>query len=229
MPTRFAIISTQRSGTTMLMYDLNTHPDVICHSELYSVGNKSPSSYLLYRGWRPWRSPGGHLDRLFDKSETSAVGLKIMYNHLRLPGLKAALSHRKVKLIHVVRDNALKAHVSYLTAKKRRRFAATAPVDVVKVECPVDGLLARLLESQRQVARHRAWCAKEGGIELGYEAMTLDRAGEYRRLLEFLDVEVEVPMDAGTVKLNPDDLSVVLSNYEEVATALADTPFARYL
>lgn len=213
----------------MLKQDLNMHPDVMCHGELYSVGSNSPVSYLRYRGGLPWRSPGGHLDFLFDKPETTAVGLKVMYNHLRLPGLNSALSHRHVKLIHVVRENPLKVHVSYLTAKKRQQFAATAPVEVMRVDCPIDGLLARLGESQRQIERHRVWCTEAGGLELNYEAMRLDRAGEYRRLLAFLDVDEAVTMDAGTVKLNSDNLSEVISNFEQVAAALEGTPYARYL
>ena len=68
-------------------------------------------------------------------------------------------------------------------------------------------------------------------IELAYEYMVAPNGlSESATLLvcEFLGIPLE-PMVTDLVKLNPDDLRMIVTNYDEVARAFAGTEFEQYL
>lgn len=228
MAARFVILSSQRAGTTMLVHDLRSHPEVHCYGELFRRVHTGPNTYGGFRGLLPWRPPGGYLDRVYDRPE-QAVGLKIMYNQLRWPLLKSALRSRDVRIVHLVRVNLLKQHVSHLVAVKRQLFAATTAPPAILIECPIDDLVGTLRRHRRLTEEHRAICGTFEHTEVHYEDFLADRSGQHRSLLTFLAVDPDVPLEGGRVKLNADRLEAVVSNYAEVVRELKGTEFQSLL
>ena len=223
----FVVLSTQRSGTIMLEWDLNTHPDVHCYGELYSRNYTGPLSFRDFSSPLPWRPPQGHL-RCVSRRPERAIGLRVMYNHLKVPGLTAALRRRETRIVHMVRRDLLSQHVSRITARSRRQWYAAPASDVkpIQVVVPTAGLVDLLAQREAVIESHRRWCSRFLHLELSYEDYVADKVREQARLLAFLEVDDGVALDGSTRKLNSAGLGSIIVNYQEVEATLRGTRFA---
>ncbi len=80
--TRFVIMSTARSGTSLLSETLNSHPDIVCHGEIFHPdpkwhlkGNLSGLPPEQIRALRA--DAGAFLEKVFDQPGAVAVGFKM--------------------------------------------------------------------------------------------------------------------------------------------------------
>jgi hypothetical protein len=154
---------------------------------------------------------------------------KVMYNQLERPfALKYLLDHDDVRIIHLRRLNLLKVHVSTLLMPKRRELQANAPVEPIRIH--VDP--ARAIESMRQaIARYELYekiFERHPRITVAYESLFKGQELQPevgRRICEFLGVEPQ-PMKSTLVKVNPESLRDIVTNYDELFAALAKTEFA---
>ena len=82
MMTPFAIIGSQRSGTTFLRRSLDDHPDIACHGEIFRPARVENFHVPALRAFMPDKEardadPIGYLDRLLSFYETGFVGFKL--------------------------------------------------------------------------------------------------------------------------------------------------------
>ena len=249
--TRFIVLSTQRSGSTWVVDMLSSHPRVVAYSELFMHGGEGtprwgPVQDLPYwqtyireqRGGRLarpvqlWR----YLGRAFEERPgVDAVGFKLMYSQLIsiAKPLMPALWLKRVRIIHLMRRNALDVVLSKKAGQARRGVLHARegqPVEAVRVKLSTEDLLERMTAHERQIEGARVRF-KRVGIpyqEVVYEDLVADEKGGFASLFEFLGVE-PAPVSSSLQKINPTVHEELIENYGEVRAALEGTKFAGQL
>jgi len=246
---RFIVLAGRRSGTTLLVECLDSHPDVECRKDVFSIRRRwkhfqvDVKTGLFY----PFRSASlaRRIDYLFRRrrliraflTETFAPtegvlakGIRLSYEQVRkYPDILPWVLENDVRIVHLVRENALKAIVSHFTAKKRGFAHATSQVAKVTLRLPPEELLALLVQREREIDRYRALFQDRPCCEVSYESFLARKEEETRRLLAFLGISRYAPLTSRLVKQNPDSLRDILENYDEIARALRGTPFEKYI
>lgn len=237
----FVVLTTQRSGSVMLVQSLRSHPQVFCYHEMFRRGHPSPDAFRAHlassrwRRVRRWVLPYGttlrYLEDLYgSRPNEDAVGFKLMYNQLRRdPFLYPTFRRLGVRVLHLVRRNLLKTEVSAVVARDTGRFhVKERPNDPVRVRIDAATIAERLEWRERAVERHRRRFRRFPVLEVTYEDLVADREEQSMRITRFLDVEPRV-LTTDWVKVNPDRLSAVVANYEELVACLRGTRFAAFL
>ncbi|WP_147393063.1 sulfotransferase [Paracoccus siganidrum] len=120
--TRFVVLSNARSGTSLLTATLGSHPQVMCHGEIF---HRKPATHLKgsFSGLTTDEVNEIRLDedafvqRVFDQGGFNAVGFKMWRDQSRSCCDKL-LKHEGVKKIIYERENKLAQHSSNILAKK---------------------------------------------------------------------------------------------------------------
>lgn len=252
--TRFILLSTQRSGTSWVMERLAAHPRIGSYGELLLANSdRWPdwppraedrpfyNTYLREHGYRRTRVvKNRHLFEFLDylytpRSDYLAIGFKLMYNEaLPLPGVLFYARSRRIRVIHLIRENLLDIALSQMGTAVRRSVHAWSieEREDLKIRVDITNLRwwLRHLERERLAGR---WILRILGLdvlEITYESL---RASDMplHDVLRFL--EVPVPADgelpARMLKLAPDSHRDGIANFDEVEACLRGTRFARFL
>ena len=245
---RAIILTSQRSGSGFLVDCLDGHPQICCFGELLIGGDVQPPRIIEGRRWptklyryvaaRAW-NPTALMDRCYAGAAAPVVAFKVMYNHADNGRVRRYLAENKdIRVIHLRRDNLLKQHISKLLLAVRRKTErawkphTTTPVAAVQVTVDPANAIADMRNVQRLFDAFEELLSDHRRIELVYEQMysgrTLTREA-WSRVTGLLDIDP--PEDAGSdlVKMNPDDLTRIVSNYDELSAALRGTEFERFL
>ena len=239
------IITSQRSGSNFLRHCLDSHPQVTCDGELLIGGMVTPPrilqdrrlpakiyKYLRAGAWRPVKILEGFLAR----NDAEVVAFKAMYNQLANRRVVEFLrQHTEIRVIHLRRDNLLKQYISkLLIGKKRERRWQPHATHKVPIASTYVSPAAAIQEMQRVRAEFENFerlLSQHEKIELVYEDMIDGQCLSdevTQAVCGLLELEVR-PMCCDYVKVNPNQLNVMVENYEELAEALRGTPFERFL
>ena len=237
---------------------MNTHSQIRCaHAELFLRSSWSERLPLVWQAggqldqyftqglipsvvldahrrnkplWAPW-------EELDDREVAPVMMTKFMHNQmLGSPSLdRYILSNTDIHVIHLRRANLLKQHVSNILTRRSKELSrpphATEPVRAAAIRIrPQVAIwhmrLVRALHNwySRRLSRHPK-------IEVEYETLIeanrlSDRASTL--ICELLDLEPE-PLGADLVKVNPDSLGEIVTNYDELVQALTGTEFEEFL
>lgn len=250
--TKFILLGTQRTGTTLIRTSLDSHPDILCCGEVFELGRNpyrnddgywSYSTRSVYHRLRSGLLPGTvakeYLERLFFDQRYSAVGFKLMLSQCKAkPFIWPLLTQYELKAVLVIRRNALKTLIS-------RRTAAASGVyhisNTLKAKSAVRSWNARkihldstslLLELESIVSERDQWRSLIGNtfelLEVYYEDYTKDQDSMNSKLQNFLNVN-EYPLKSDLRKVNPDKLEQILGNFGEVRQVLEGTKFEEFL
>jgi LPS sulfotransferase NodH len=135
----FVIITSQRTGSTLLVRSLDAAPEVFCAGEIFYEGRG-----IHHPEWQfPYRLLGSRwLGRLRDACScgarasrhvrafyemagpgTVAVGFKLMLSQLRQhPSLISCVAEQRVRRIFLVRDDVFSTALSYYSARASGRY-----------------------------------------------------------------------------------------------------------
>jgi LPS sulfotransferase NodH len=247
----FILLADRRSGTTLVIDCLNNHPRIHCEKRAFGIEKKieNPTpdrhsgGYFLYRTESLGRRIRHFMDRaglireyltneIFLADDDGDVrGVRLIYNAAEHYTQVLDLAKAEgIKVLHLVRENVLKTYVSHETAPlhKMHHPREGAEIKTVKLHVDVSAMLGSLERRAARIQAMRDRIADIPHLEVTYESFVADRDAEGARILPFLGVDV-VPMKTDLVKINPDTISDVIDNYDEVSAALAGTPFARFL
>ncbi len=233
---RFAILSTRRSGSNLLCTLIDSHPDALCHHELFNprgiftaldlrdtptplhdiaARERDPAAYLA----QVWRYTRGH----------ACVGFKMTpEQHPEI--LQTVLDDTGIAKIVLRRNNPLRALVSERIAEITGRWEAyageTKPATHPRIHIErdeldrhvqqVEAFYDSLTDTMQRSGQH--W------LELRYES--LFDAVEQHRLCAFLGLSPRI-LQARSVRQNPEPLEQLLDNADALRRALASTPLAR--
>jgi LPS sulfotransferase NodH len=247
---RFILLAARRSGTTLLLSSLDSHPQIQCYKRVF--GLKRPLRYFFefeqpgtpffkYRSastkrqidyiFRRKHLIGAFLTEFYASVDgPKAVVARIVYSqaHKYPEALEWAIEN-DVGIIHLIRENFLKSIVSHFTSKRRGVFHSTSKVGPTPIHLSPDLLKRRLTVRTKQVEKYRAMLKNKRCCEVSYESFVANREVESRRILDFLSVDPSIPLTTDLRKQNPDSLADILENYEEVYQAFKGTAFEKYL
>ena len=240
-PIAFVVLTSPRSGSTWLVQTMNRAAGVTAYGELFLAnrmqtwGASDVPPYDAYRSAGRFPRVIRYTRGVLDRPGNAAVGFKLMYGQARRhPTLWAYLMARRVRIIHLVRENSLDVAISRQVAAQTGRFHAEAAdvSDAPDVQVDTRQLV-------RDIRSHRRWVSaarRLGGVgaspwlELRYESLVAFSGRELGRLGAFLGVEL-VP--AGST---PDSLKRPggagghrIANLAEVRTAVTEAGYASLL
>lgn len=227
--TRFVIYGQGRSGSSVLLDLIGSHPDVHCESEIF---NRKVAARLLW--------PGRYLRARADLSKRSVYGCKMkIYQMTDDQGIEDPrqfmqdLHSEGWKIIHLVREDLFRKALSLVVAETRGQFldrrSDGGGVDSIAID-PV-----RLVQAmrERRSADEEELAALEGipHVRVTYETDLLEAANHQAvsdRVLEFLALE-SARVETRYVRTSRGQVSDYVSNYPEVREFLSQTEFAVHL
>jgi LPS sulfotransferase NodH len=224
---RFLVLSAARTGSTMLIRLLQSHPDIRCEGEILGArnGNEPPlpdERLAALREDDPTRFLAEWVYR------DPVAGFKIKYEELMRRDFERIrdwlASERSIKVVHLFRRNRLKRLVSETAVRFDGTYGLTDPVrapEAPRFTLSVEQCLADFAKQERREARFSRLFADHDVLEVLYEDLPLSA------IQRFLGVEPRT-LHTPTLKINPDRISDVLLNYEELREAFRDTPYADY-
>ena len=230
--TPFIVISRQRSGSNLLVNALQSHPQFKVYGELFRGGaDESVKTAVL-------KSAADYIDQnIFKKypPEIKAVGFKIFYQHPVWDPSDRVWQHlqgmENLRVIHLRRRNLLKAFVSWKIAQKTdvwkqandSNLKLDKRVTIDPAECVA--FFEKTLE-QEKIADARF--SGKPLLQTTYELLTSQFTEQMNLIQKFLDVDV-LPLSMKTVKQNPESLSELIMNYDDLSQAFSGTPWEAYL
>ena len=252
--TQAIILTTQRTGSTFLVTCLDSHPDICCRGEILTGSRLVHVPGFLYRfrfgikGYRYLRSgawlPRRVMRRFLDEGHLTGgefgvqpvMAFKVMYNQIRPPWVMNFLRERTgLRILHLRRNNLLKVYVSnqLLTVKRDDGWKphTTEPLAAVSMPVVAGDAIEYMRRAVAEYEAHERLFADHPRLQLSYETM-IDGQGlapaVARDICRFLGV-ADRPMESNLVKMNPERLEDMVTNYDELASVVARTEFAAML
>jgi LPS sulfotransferase NodH len=244
----FMITCPARSGSSMLVNLLRSHPEICSHDEVFSpqkvtgiIGKyleriKENPDYVDELSGQRYSDPIWFLYAVvLDPQGKKSVGFKLKHDELVLPGYKMLrheiAENRDLRIIHLRRNNLLRRYLSHYLAMHVTRvtFAVGAmPIpEVARIrldprECEknFETILAREAEFAGLFAQHR-------GFHISYEDFVNGQSRKLNALLEFLGVPPR-QLTTTTRKLGRDDLRQAIANFDELREYFSGTRFAEF-
>lgn len=254
--TKFVIISHLRSGTHLLRTLLESHPQIVCQSEVFNSDNPNLPYPLtidaqdILNQW-VYRSFPDRVDTVgFVLQAYHPFGLKAFPGIRENPHWADIWTHLdhspELRIIHLRRDNSLRRHLSHLMARQTRRWhnweqnridqiSHLQPVDPapeIRQEKPTlsldfDRLLLDFEEVEQLHERVRQRYSGDRYFSLSYEDLCARPVALSNQLLDFLDVE-KVSLSAAVKKLENRPLVDSIANYEQLKQRFAGSRWQRF-
>jgi LPS sulfotransferase NodH len=231
-PVRFVILAAPRTGSNMLCSMLNSHPQVLCHHELfnpagihYALDHRAGESDLGSPAERD-RDPEGFLARLWQQpGGASALGFKLNRDQ-NDTAFNAVLADPDIRKVVLIRRNRIQTFVSEAIAQETGRWESYAFSDLRpypgKIYVDVRQLREHAARNQAYHAALHERLAATGQqcLDVAYE--DLAEPAEQARILQYLGVAPGMTaLRPATVKINARDLRDVVANYATLAAQLS--------
>jgi len=235
------LIGTARAGTNLVRSLLNSHAKITVFGELFRHYDRigwdmsgcctSESTIQLYHD-----DPGKFLnDVVFRsaKSKDDLIGFKIFYYHARNDSRSAVwdflTSQKKIKVLHVMRQNKLAMYFSLRLAHMSGEWTGKTEDrgKKWKLNLAYEDCLKYFLETtawekwvQREFRNHQVY-------NVIYEKLEECPEFEMSKVLQFLRVPIE-PLTTTLRKQNQMLLRDCISNYAELKEKFRQTPWEVY-
>lgn len=223
---KFIIFTTGRSGSTLLVDLMNSHPSV--HSDLELLKRKLVN-------------PAGVIKQRSKLANADVYGFKLLSYQLR--DVQSGIKKKKIffnslvdmgyKPIHLYRENLIFQSLSLIYALYRFQWhnkngkdqkKSKMWVDVEKLEKTITDLeLLREYEEQTLYGLHHLKVSYERDLENG-----ASHSNTIARISEFLELP-KVEPNTKLRKVTPSSLSKFVVNEEEVMTFLENSRFIEYM
>jgi LPS sulfotransferase NodH len=224
--TPFVILFIERDGSTHMVSMLSTHPDILVDYERLDVMKQQGKSAADQLVWA-----NNHLSPALI-NRYKALGFKTkLKDVIDLDAFTQLLYQKKAHIIHMQRQNVIKAVISRVNA--RRLHDKTG---VWNLYDEADRLPAAVIDPeqfdlmvQNREAQDRALFDYVGQLQLpqiriAYEDLLQDQDGTLRQVFDFLHVKW-FPVEGKTKKNTSDDLREVVENYDELRTRYIGTRY----
>lgn len=227
--TRFIVLSEGRSGSTLLIDELNRRwPEIRSKGEEFSHLRRGPLDDFVSVARRTF----------IEETGESIVGCKIFALQVSEQELESLLRLDGMRVVILRRRNLLRRYTSFNIALKTsewhgnqfrlRNQALTAEKRSITID--TKDLIEGIITSDNRFRRFES--ATEGlpRIEVWYEDLSADLDAELRRVATFLGAGP--PAHESPPKLskqNPEPLRELITNYDEVSEFLEDVGLAEFL
>ena len=234
--TRFIILAAPRTGSNLLCTLLNSHPEVLCHHELFN-----PNGIFSALDYRDGtldlgsmeardRDPFLFLQRVWVHPQgASCVGFKMTRGQNDVV-MRTLIEDPGVLKIVLYRRNRLKTFVSEQLAMQTDRWEVYTMGELAtatpKLQVDVESFKAHCDLNERfyQDIQNSLQSSRQPWIETTYE--TILAGSEHVRLLEFLGVgATRARLAQSSIKQSDTDLRTHIENYEELELALEGSEY----
>jgi len=256
-PRFFAIVGTQRSGTTVLRSIIDTHPKVKAFGEVFIPSDAHiKENYYHYLRKRVIESPRlciptiehtrelfkGYLVYLAELTDAEVILFDCKYEFLRgvgnmgsvkldnPPYLLNLFNSLGVETIHLTRENVLKMHVSTILTVQTLVWATEHP-ELMPNRTVHVALNSLKQELQTLQSHQKRWSNDLSGLSLKYEDLFVDDAMSDKvldQVAQALGLDAEFNPTPRFKKIGL-PLHQAIQNYSEVQELLGDTPFKKFL
>ncbi len=223
---KIVIIGGQRTGSSLLLWQLRTHPQIELEGEIFRLlkGRSCSEVWDTYFGKKlPW---------------LKYAGFKIFYYHPEDSRdnsvWKRIEEDKSIRIIHITRHNLLRTYVSKLIAEKtgawnsNQEKGQTGPGDK-RVTIDASDCLQVFRQTKKWEEDFGTKKFKEHPyFALTYEQLTGDLQSQMNRILDFLDVS-SITVKTNLKKQNPEPLKDLILNYDEIVVKLQDSEFGYLL
>lgn len=228
---RFVVLATPRSGSNWLCTLLDSHPEVLCHHELFN-----PDGVHLARSLRGTdfalgppglakESPLEFVQATWQRSlGHSCVGFKLNVGQSK-DVFSAVLDDCATKKVIVTRKNRIRAYVSERIAEASGQWESypeSSPprrVEAVHVEPTALKQHARRNSEYLADISRRLRETDQQPFPVFYE--NIGHGQTQRELLRFLGVDPEADLRGSTSRMNPQPLPSLIENFNELREALS--------
>jgi len=250
----FVVVAPARSGTTMLVRALDSHPDICCHGEVlgrhrvwaFSQKARQPvmpkSAHMSQAEY--WQSllnlrekdhVAFYRECLFSPKITQrAVGFKFLYPQMLdlhfADVVEQICADTSVGIIYLRRRDDFGRYLSerlYLDAFARKN-AAPAAAAGQGVTIDLDHFVQAVRNHEAALRRVQKWLEGHRSITVYYEDLVHNKDRTLAGLLEFLGVEVR-GLEYRTEKASGDRPETMIVNFREVADRASEPKYAPYL
>ncbi len=235
MSTRFVIVAAPRTGSNWLCTLLDSHPDVLCHREIFNPDGLHtalswPEPLALGTLAERDRDPAAVLRRVWEADcGRAAVGFKL--NRESTPAAFAlALDERNARKLVLRRHNRVRTCVSEALAARSGVWEsleggpASPAQGTLRLE--VGALRAHAERNRRYYEGVTARLSQSGQAWLETRYERLHEPREQARLLAFLGLSASaVALRGATRRQNPRPLRALLENYASLREELRGSGF----
>lgn len=237
---KFVILTHARSGSSLMVQLLKSHPEVLCfgelfvngrigfneegfdqnHPELMGLRSEAPDRFLeeyVFAGW---------------SEDRRAVGFKLFPDQMDNPQFKGVWDwlerNEDVKIIHLNRNNQLATYASLLKARKTKQFGITDQSSRSSATVAMDPTETRIFFEQRERYRQQILSRfDDRRMDVSYEELDEDMESCMERIQVFLGLQ-PVSLKSKKVKQEVRPLRGVVENYEALKSTFADSPWSNY-
>lgn len=228
----FLIISRSRTGSTLLMTSLNSHPNIMCLGERLNFLRRNEKSRR--------RNPVSIIKNIYGKQPgyTKAAGFKLFYSHPN----DASESEREaiwaqlaaidgLKIINLRRKNVVRALISKEIAAQSGEYFSTKKSDGPKSNKKIEFRPEKLHEELGKNEHREKTCLSRFNhcekLEITYEQLVSNPSETHQALCEFLNVD-QVCLSSDLKKQNPEPIKEILTNYVELEEYFSDTEYSHF-
>ena len=224
--TPYVILFIERDGSTYLSSLLSSHPHIEAIYERFAVLKQKNADADEQLSWaKEFWTPK------FINS-FSARGFKTkLVDVIDLERFAYLCREKNIRVIHMVRQNRVKAVISKINAKrlydksgfwnlyKEENRVPPTEFDVKEVDQLLQERERLDLELQQFVDKLNLET-----IKIAYEDLMTDRDETMQKIFRFLKV-IPKPVETKTIKHTSDDLRDVILNFEEIRSIYSDTAY----
>lgn len=220
---RFAILSMPRTGSTMLVEKLGSHPDVICYLALFSrreffATDHPPGRNLrkAIEGWDEWEVRHENYEAFTAEviaatPPCTAMGIK---QHINGPKnvTKSMIDDPDMRIISLVRRNHLATYSSSQIALQKgwKNRRSSEPREQPQIRFDTEQFEQHIRMREHHDHLWREMIAGHGGYEIDYShARTSEGAAE---LWKFIGVDPALGGETTLVKSNAEDFLLRFEN-----------------
>ncbi|MGF1590404.1 MAG: sulfotransferase [Pleurocapsa sp.] len=240
--TKFIILCRSRSGSNLLLNQLQSHQNIRMFYEVFSQDNSSKEfwDYINY-----------DLDRIRDLKQNNplelvnsfiyrtmplqvkAVGFKLFYYHARTGKQQEIWQYLKdspeIKLIHLVRRNLLQTYVSQQIALATNTWYATSDrhQTTPAIQLNYEKTLAAFEQTKKLEQENEDFFRDHQLLKVFYEDLIKDNLQEITKVQNFLGV-TPTSVYISTKKQLPNSLQKSIQNYAELKNYFQASPYAAF-
>jgi len=227
-PTKFLLISTQRSGTTMLSDILDSHPEIYMTRELFKVnGDLLNTDSDNYRYYQDTMNIEKFLNQFFEKyKQYKAIGFTIMQDHLDLfPELQKYIKEQNLKCIYLERQNKVKVCLSRFKARNSGVYHSTKKQIVSKEYIDPVLLLTELNRLKTSLKILHTYAKQYHAKTIYYEALVKNKSVYLKDIQKYLNVNIMNNLTTSLKKTGSSSLKQSILNYDEIEKYLQNTEY----
>lgn len=238
---KFIILTTQRSGSTLLWKYLDQHPQIDAHGEIFLGSLNRLDSYKNFKNKslknklisyiNKQNSIKNYINEIRDNN-ASAFGFKLMYNQINKHVLNW-VNNNEIKIIHLIRTNTLKMLISRNAAKLRNLYHIDTDnqkgQNISEIYVDTINIIREIENIECEIHYMKQYFKNKEYIEISYENMCYNFYESIDFVYDFLTIDKKYRYDQPLSKINPDDMKFLIKNYNEVEKVLKNTKYEQYL